>query len=66
MTEPDKADVLNVLGMIVADAKTDAENFDGRPFNGATVGEALGNHGASITILAEIIRKLIIELEGER
>ena len=50
---------IEVLGIIAADMKSDAENFDGRPFNGKTVAEYFGNQGAAIAALANIIKSIL-------
>ena len=52
---------IEVLDMIAKDAKDDATNFDGQPFTGKTMGEYMGNHGASIAKLAEIIKDILEE-----
>lgn len=54
---------IKVLEMIAADMKSDAEKFDGRPFNGKTVGTYFGHQGAAIAALAKAI-KSILEKEG--
>jgi hypothetical protein len=50
---------IEVLEMIAADMKNDAENFDGRPFNGKTVAEYFGNQGAAISALANIMKSIL-------
>ena len=57
----DKQKTIEVLKMIAKDAEDDARNFDGQPFTGKTVGTYLGNHGASIASLAEIIIDILEE-----
>ena len=54
-------DKIKVLEMIAADMKTDAENFDGRPFTGKVVAEYFGNQGAAIAALADIIKSILKE-----
>ena len=54
-------DKIKVLEMIAADMKTDAENFDGRPFIGKVVAEYFGNQGAAIAALADIIKSILKE-----
>ena len=56
---------IEVLEMIAEDMKNDAEKFDGRPFNGRTVAEYFGNHGAAIAALANIV-KAILEEAGNK
>ena len=50
---------IKVLEMIVKDMIYDAEKFDGRLFNGKTVGEYFGNQGAAIAVLANIIKTIL-------
>ncbi len=52
-----------VLEMIAADMKNDASAFEGRPFTGKTVAEYLGNLGAAIAALANIIKELSEQIE---
>ncbi len=47
---------IKLLEKIAKDMENDAKEFDGRPFNGRTVGEYFGNHGAAIAALAKIIK----------
>ena len=49
--------------MIGEDVESDAKNFDGQPFNGKTVSEYFGNHGAAIKALTEIIKAIINDEE---
>ena len=56
---------IEVLEMIAADMKNDAEQFDGRPFNGKVVAEYFGNHGAAIAALADIIKSVIEQQNKE-
>lgn len=55
----DKKRTLEVLEMIKDDAEKDAKEFDGKPFNGRTVAEYIGNHGAAIAALANIVTELV-------
>lgn len=48
-----------VLGKIIKDMEDDAAKFDGRPFNGKTVAEYFGNHGAAIAALANIMKSVL-------
>ena len=50
---------IEVLEMIAEDMKNDAKNFDGRLFNGKTVGEYFGCQGAAIAALANIVKSII-------
>jgi len=51
-----------ILKLISDDMEQDAKEFDGKPFDGETVGEYLGNQGAAIAVLANIVDSLISEL----
>lgn len=53
-----------VLERIAADMKSDAENFEGKPFIGKIVGEYFGNQGAAIAALANIIRSYLEETKN--
>ena len=44
---------------IISDMLNDAANFDGQPFNGKTVAEYFGNHGAAIAALARIVGEML-------
>ena len=48
-----------VLEMIARDMESDAKNLDGKPFTGKTLGEYLGNQGAAIAALADIIKSIL-------
>ena len=50
---------IKVLEMIIEDMKNDAEQFDGRPFNGRTVAEYFGNQGAAISAVANIMKSIL-------
>ncbi len=50
-----------VLDMIIEDMENDAKNFDGKPFNGKTIAEYLGNQSAAIATLAKIIKSILEE-----
>lgn len=46
---------------IAADMERDVEEFNGKPFNGRTVGELQGNLAAAIGALAKIVETLMPE-----
>jgi len=50
-----KLHTATVLRTIAKDMREDAEAFDGQPFSGRTVAEYMGNHGAAIAAIAEIL-----------
>lgn len=54
--------VIEVLKTISEDMENDVKEFDGKPFNGKTVAEYFGNHGAAIASLADIVKLM---LEGD-
>lgn len=51
-----------VLKMIAEDMESDARNFDGKPFNGKTVGDYFGKQGAAIAALSTIVESLLENL----
>ena len=58
-------DRIKVLDMIAADVERDAKEFDGKPFNGRTVAEYFGNHGAAIAGLAKIVKSILEQTKEE-
>ncbi|MBU2249821.1 MAG: hypothetical protein KKD77_23945 [Gammaproteobacteria bacterium] len=54
-----KGKKIKVLEMIAEDMKSDAKNYDGKPFTGKTVGEYFGKQGAAIAALANILKSII-------
>jgi hypothetical protein len=59
MNDTDRKLLTEKLDMIAQDMKQDAENFDGREFNGKNVAEYFGYQGAAIAALANIMKKLL-------
>ena len=55
-----------VLKMIAEDMKNDAEEFDGRPFNGRTVAQYFGRQGAAIAALANIVKSMLEQEEKSK
>lgn len=53
---------VEILEMIAKDMAKDAEDFDGRPFNGKIVAEYFGNQGAAIAALADIVKSILIKV----
>lgn len=53
--------MIRVLKMVEEDVEKDAAKFDGRPFNGKTVAEYFGNHGAAIDAVARVLRSMLEE-----
>lgn len=60
MTRPE---IILKLKEIAQDMKDDAKNFDGKPFNGRTVGEYIAYQGAAIAGLAKILIMVLEEKE---
>jgi len=56
--------IIKMLDMIAEDMKNDAEEFDGKPFNGRTVATYFGYQGAAIAALAKIVKGILTE-KGE-
>jgi len=52
-------EIIKILDMIISDCEQDIKNFDGREFNGKTLGELHGILEAKIHALAKIVRKLV-------
>ena len=55
----DRTKAIKVCETIAEDMKSDASNFDGKPFNGRNVAEYFGNQGAAIAGLSRILKTLI-------
>lgn len=58
-----KARVLEALETIAKNQAEDANRFDGQLFTGKTVAEYLANQGASIAVLADIVKSIVEELK---
>ena len=56
-----KQERIKLLKLISSDMKADAENFDGKPFDGHTVATYFGNQGAAISAIAELMALIIEE-----
>jgi len=54
-----ESELTKVLKLIAKDMENDAEEFDGKPFNGKTVAEYFGYQGAAIAALANIISSIL-------
>lgn len=52
---------IGVLDMIIEDCKTDVEDFEGKEFNGKTLGELHGILEAKIQAIAKIMKKHLEE-----
>ncbi len=54
-----KDKLLKVCEQIAQDVENDAKEFDGKPFDGKTVAQYFGYHGAAIKALSDIIKELL-------
>jgi hypothetical protein len=54
---------IKILETIATDMENDAREFDGKPFNGKTVATYLGNLGAAVAALADIVRSIVEQQE---
>lgn len=54
-----KEALLKVVKQVAQDVENDAKEFDGKPFDGKTVAEYFGNHGAAINALANVLKQII-------
>jgi len=57
----DRDKLIKVMGMVVEDVKNDAAKFDGKSFNGRTMAEYMGNHGAAIAAIARTVKEILLE-----
>lgn len=55
----EKEKLIKVCELVAEDMKKDAEQFDGRPFDGKTVGTYFGYQGAAIASLAQVLKEII-------
>lgn len=61
----DKARKIEVLKMIVEDAKSDAMYYEGRPFNGREVATYFGKIGAMVATLSKVIEHIVYDNDLE-
>lgn len=59
MSDIEKA--IKVLDLIIEDCETDVEEFDGREFNGKTLGELHGILEAKIQAIAKAVKVIALE-----
>lgn len=57
-----KMELLEMLDEIAKDMENDAALFEGKPFNGKTIGTYFGNQGAAIAALAKAIKLIVKRL----
>lgn len=63
MSEDRKEKMIKIMNMVMEDTERDANEFDGKPFNGRTMAIYMGNHGAAIKAVANAVKE-ILEEEG--
>lgn len=56
-------ELINICEQVAQDAKKDATEFDGQPFNGKTVGTYFGYHGAAIAALAGVLKEALQKIK---
>lgn len=56
-----KEKFIEICEQVAKDVENDAKEFDGKQFNGKTVGEYLGYHGAAIKALANVLKSILEE-----
>ena len=54
---------IEVCGMIQKDMEKDMKALEGIPFTGGNVAEAFGKQAAAISMLAEMLGKLMINVD---
>jgi hypothetical protein len=55
----DTTKAIKVLELIAATMEADVEEFEGKPFDGQTVGELHGRLAAAITALADTLKDIL-------
>ena len=53
--------IIGVMEMVAKDVEGDAEDFDGKPFNGKTMATYMGNHGAAIKAVSDAIKEILAD-----
>lgn len=66
MTKEKLERLIEVANQVSEDVERDAKDFDGKPFTGKTMAEYMGNHGAAIKALSEILLVLLKKKLEER
>ena len=60
--EQEMSKIIKVLNQIMEDCEQDVKDFDGREFNGKTLGELHGILEATINAIARIVKKLALKI----
>lgn len=53
--------LITICEQVAKDMEKDAEEFDGKPFDGKTVATYFGYQGAAIAALADVLKQIITE-----
>jgi len=61
MKDEKRDKIIKVMEAVAKDTENDATEFDGKPFNGKTVAEYFGNHGAAIKAVAKAVKAILEE-----
>lgn len=62
----EKEKLIKICQQVSEDMKKDAEDFDGKPFDGKTVATYFGYQGAAIAALANILEEILKENDGHK
>lgn len=70
MSKADKSSyqerLLEICEQVANDMKSDAKEFDGKPFDGKTVATYFGYQGAAIAALSNVIKEILLQnVKGE-
>lgn len=53
--------ISEVMGLVSHDMENDVKNFEGKPFNGRTLGEAHGQLCAAVQAVAKALKQIVDE-----
>lgn len=59
MEDEQKKKLIKCCEQVAFDVENDAKEFDGKPFDGETVAQYFGYHGAAIKALSDVIKQII-------
>jgi len=60
-----KGELIRICEDVAADMEKDANEIDGKPFDGKTVGEQFGYQAAAIKALASVIKHILVNKQIE-
>ncbi len=66
MTEETADGIVKLMEMVEQDMRNDVNEYDGKPFDGRTMGEAIGSQCAAIVAIARSVKLLAKEIKGEK